>query len=151
MRACGVPAKSHYSLRSSAPARRIAAARGSAPPAGSARAAPNANVRQAPPSQGLRARTQLRCEGWAERGECGMNPGFMHRTCRAACRMCRPGAGNAVRRPPPCRAARGLAVPLYSEHAPPEDALSRHVRLPCLPGGCSDGGTTAVPAACPWC
>lgn len=41
---------------------------------------------------------QLRCDGWAVRGECGMNPGFMHRTCRAACGLCRPDAGNQVMR-----------------------------------------------------
>ncbi len=73
-----------------------------------------------------------------------MNPGFMHRTCRAACRMCRPGSGNAVRRPPPCHAARGLAVllkitlDLLLLESP---VLSRQTAYG-LPGGCGDGGTT---------
>lgn len=30
------------------------------------------------------------CAGWASSGECTNNPGYMHKSCRLACKLCKP-------------------------------------------------------------
>ncbi|KAK9905110.1 hypothetical protein WJX75_009783 [Coccomyxa subellipsoidea] len=39
--------------------------------------------------------TEARCTEWASKGECGLNPNFMLRACKAACGLCTPAAPKA--------------------------------------------------------
>lgn len=34
------------------------------------------------------------CESWAAKGECDKNQGYMHKSCRRACGLCAPKAGQ---------------------------------------------------------
>jgi hypothetical protein len=35
------------------------------------------------------------CPGWAKRGECAANPGYMKVSCRLSCGECKPKSGSA--------------------------------------------------------
>ncbi|CAL8464472.1 g4007 [Coccomyxa elongata] len=41
--------------------------------------------------------SEARCKEWARKGECGLNPNFMLRACKAACGLCGPAAPKAKR------------------------------------------------------
>jgi len=98
------------------------------------------------------------CATWAAAGECGRNPGYMHRSCRRACGLCRGGGasrgGGAARDGGPL-----VGVLSGGDACGAHPARSLRVEFACAAAErlgavherqvCAYGVTLYTPAACP--